>query len=192
MPTADRTTRAVSFGRVAREYERGRPEYPRAAIEWLLGAQPLEVLDLGAGTGKLTGGLLAAGHRVIALSRSPRCARSSPSRSLEGCLLIFSIILIWLVDNVRLRVLRPEGNPDFRESDGLRRTSTGRCDRTMYTSHLTLSRTPVRGGRPCCPPRTSPPRIRLCAGRSHTRSPTNPKETPCPESSSQPSLSQPS
>lgn len=67
MPTADRTTRAVSFGRVAREYERGRPEYPRAAIEWLLGAQPLEVLDLGAGTGKLTGGLLAAGHRVIAV-----------------------------------------------------------------------------------------------------------------------------
>jgi SAM-dependent methyltransferase len=59
--------RARSFAAVASEYERGRPEYPRAAIEWLLGGVPLDVLDLGAGTGKLTAGLLEAGHRVIAV-----------------------------------------------------------------------------------------------------------------------------
>jgi SAM-dependent methyltransferase len=59
--------RARSFATVAAEYERGRPGYPRAAIEWLLGDVPLDMLDLGAGTGKLTAGLLDAGHRVIAV-----------------------------------------------------------------------------------------------------------------------------
>jgi ubiquinone/menaquinone biosynthesis C-methylase UbiE len=64
---SSRAQRARSFARVAREYDRGRPGYPREAIEWLLGVDALEVLDLGAGTGKLTDALLAAGHRVIAV-----------------------------------------------------------------------------------------------------------------------------
>jgi SAM-dependent methyltransferase len=71
-PTSDRKAptkaeRARSFAAVAAEYERGRPGYPRAAIAWLLDGDALEVLDLGAGTGKLTAGLLDAGHRVIAV-----------------------------------------------------------------------------------------------------------------------------
>jgi SAM-dependent methyltransferase len=65
--TATRAQRASSFGRVAGEYERGRPGYPREAIDWLLGPEQLDVLDLGAGTGKLTRALLDAGHRVIAV-----------------------------------------------------------------------------------------------------------------------------
>jgi SAM-dependent methyltransferase len=64
---ASRAKRARSFARVADEYERGRPGYPPEAIEWLLGARPLELLDLGAGTGKLTRALLDAGHRVTAV-----------------------------------------------------------------------------------------------------------------------------
>jgi SAM-dependent methyltransferase len=64
---ASRAERASSFARVAREYDRGRPGYPRAAIDWLLGPQPLEVLDIGAGTGKLTAALLDAGHSVLAV-----------------------------------------------------------------------------------------------------------------------------
>jgi ubiquinone/menaquinone biosynthesis C-methylase UbiE len=64
---ASRAQRASSFAHVADEYERGRPGYPREAIEWLLGANALEVLDLGAGTGKLTSALLDGGHRVIAV-----------------------------------------------------------------------------------------------------------------------------
>jgi len=64
---AGRARRAGAFAQVAGEYERGRPGYPREAIAWLLGAQALDVLDLGAGTGKLTGALLDAGHRVIAV-----------------------------------------------------------------------------------------------------------------------------
>jgi SAM-dependent methyltransferase len=67
VPIADKATRAASFGAVADAYERGRPGYTPATIEWLLGPAPLEVLDLGAGTGKLTAALLAAGHSVTAL-----------------------------------------------------------------------------------------------------------------------------
>jgi ubiquinone/menaquinone biosynthesis C-methylase UbiE len=67
VPAPTRAERARSFARVADAYERGRPGYPREAIEWLLGAGSLEVLDLGAGTGKLAGALLDAGHRVIAV-----------------------------------------------------------------------------------------------------------------------------
>lgn len=69
---ATRQARAGSFARVAEEYERGRPGYPRAAVDWLLGTEPLVALDVGAGTGKLTGALLAAGHRVIAVEPLPQ------------------------------------------------------------------------------------------------------------------------
>lgn len=59
--------RARAFGSVAAEYDRGRPTYPAEAVRWLLGEAPLEVVELGAGTGKLTAALLAAGHRVTAV-----------------------------------------------------------------------------------------------------------------------------
>jgi len=71
VPIADKATRAASFGQVADIYQRGRPGYPPAAIAWTLGPEPLDVLDLGAGTGKLTAALLAAGHRVTALEPLP-------------------------------------------------------------------------------------------------------------------------
>lgn len=50
----DRSLHAHSFGPVAHIYERGRPPYPPAAVDWLLPAGRPRVLDLGAGTGKLT------------------------------------------------------------------------------------------------------------------------------------------
>jgi SAM-dependent methyltransferase len=59
--------RAYAFGLVADEYDRGRPGYPASAIRWLLGDTPLDVVDLGAGTGKLTAALVARGHRVVAV-----------------------------------------------------------------------------------------------------------------------------
>lgn len=87
--TATRARRARSFAAVAAEYERGRPGYPQAAIAWLLGPAPLEVLDLGAGTGKLTGALLAAGHRVVAVEPLPQmrtllAAGHPEARVMEG------------------------------------------------------------------------------------------------------------
>ncbi len=59
--------RARAFGLVAEEYDRGRPGYATEAIRWLLGDEPLDVVDLGAGTGKLTEALVGAGHRVTAV-----------------------------------------------------------------------------------------------------------------------------
>jgi ubiquinone/menaquinone biosynthesis C-methylase UbiE len=63
----ERRGRASSFGAVADAYERARPEYPEAAVRWLAGDKPADVVDLGAGTGKLTRGLIALGHRVTAV-----------------------------------------------------------------------------------------------------------------------------
>ena len=63
--------RALSFGPVAEAYERARPEYPPEAVAWLAGEPPRDVVDLGAGTGKLTRQLVAAGHRVVAVEPLP-------------------------------------------------------------------------------------------------------------------------
>jgi SAM-dependent methyltransferase len=66
----DREAHARSFGPVAGRYERGRPPYPEAAVEWLLPAGARRVLDLGAGTGKLTRQLLGRGLEVTAVDPS--------------------------------------------------------------------------------------------------------------------------
>jgi SAM-dependent methyltransferase len=59
---------------VAREYERGRPGYAPEAVAHLLHVTALQpgatVLDLGAGTGKLTRMLDAAGLAVVAVDPS--------------------------------------------------------------------------------------------------------------------------
>jgi SAM-dependent methyltransferase len=55
------------FARSAPRYARGRPDYPAALISWALPAASANVVDLAAGSGQLTRGLLAAGHRVIAV-----------------------------------------------------------------------------------------------------------------------------
>ncbi|MGN6131050.1 MAG: class I SAM-dependent methyltransferase [Nocardioidaceae bacterium] len=62
---------ALSFGAVADAYDRARPSYPPEAARWLAGAAPADVLDLGAGTGKLTEQLAALGHRVVAADPLP-------------------------------------------------------------------------------------------------------------------------
>jgi len=66
-----RETRARSFGQVAEAYERARPGYPEDAVRWLVGDEPRDIVDLGAGTGKLTRSLVALGHRVTAVEPLP-------------------------------------------------------------------------------------------------------------------------
>jgi ubiquinone/menaquinone biosynthesis C-methylase UbiE len=84
---------AQQFASVAGEYERGRPEYPPAVVGAL--AAELEVpvgapvLDLGAGTGKLSRALLAGGYDVVAVEplasmRDLLAERLGPYRVHEG------------------------------------------------------------------------------------------------------------
>lgn len=59
--------RARSFARVADAYHAARPHYPEAAIDWVLaGAPGPRVLDLAAGTGKLTESLVRRPGLVVA------------------------------------------------------------------------------------------------------------------------------
>ena len=65
--------RAASFDRDAAVYAQVRPAYPREALEWLLPAGARHVLDLAAGTGKLTAGIvdvLGAEAEVVAVDPS--------------------------------------------------------------------------------------------------------------------------
>lgn len=63
---SDLTPWSRSFGSVADAYDRGRPAYPAEAVAWLAGGDAQVVLELGAGTGKLTAELVAQGHAVHA------------------------------------------------------------------------------------------------------------------------------
>lgn len=66
---------AIGFGRAAADYERGRPGYPPAAIDLLteeLGLWPRSrIVDVGAGTGKLTRALTDRGWRLVAVEPVP-------------------------------------------------------------------------------------------------------------------------
>ncbi|WP_078891094.1 class I SAM-dependent methyltransferase [Streptomyces sp. NRRL S-350] len=59
--------RARSFGVAAASYQHGRPGYPQALIGAAVPREARKVLDLGAGTGKLTGLLVEAGLDVVAV-----------------------------------------------------------------------------------------------------------------------------
>ncbi len=66
---SDPLSHARSFGQVAAAYDRGRPSYPRDVAAWMCGGRErggLTVLEVGAGTGKLTEQLVALGHVVHA------------------------------------------------------------------------------------------------------------------------------
>ena len=88
-----RRQRASSFGAAAAQYARYRPGYAEAAIRWCLApvsdAHPIRVMDLGAGTGILTGALARLGADVVAVEPDPsmlaELRRQLPGvRALEG------------------------------------------------------------------------------------------------------------
>jgi SAM-dependent methyltransferase len=61
----------LSFDAAADVYERARPSYPSAAVEWLVPTDAQRVLDLAAGTGKLTRLLARDGRDVYAVEPLP-------------------------------------------------------------------------------------------------------------------------
>ncbi len=71
MTDAVHAAASTGFGRAGADYERGRPGYPAGALEHLAATLGLEpgrvVLDLAAGTGKLTRALTGTGAEVIAV-----------------------------------------------------------------------------------------------------------------------------
>ena len=73
--------RAGSFGAAADVYDRSRPSYPVEAVRWALPPGAQRVLDLGAGTGKLTEVLLGLGLDVVAVEPSEQMRARIPGRA---------------------------------------------------------------------------------------------------------------
>lgn len=94
MDEDERKRRGSSFGAVAAAYAQHRPDYPADAVRWCVAPAArdtagLRVLDLGAGTGKLTALLVSLGLDVTAVEPDPamlaELRRQVPSaRALPG------------------------------------------------------------------------------------------------------------
>jgi SAM-dependent methyltransferase len=99
MPRDDdaRAVRARSFGRLAADYDRIRPGYPAAEVAPL---PPGPVVDVGAGTGKLTTALVAAGHPVVAVEPDPAMREVLAAHDLPG---------VDVVDGTGERLPLPDG-----------------------------------------------------------------------------------
>jgi SAM-dependent methyltransferase len=76
--------RRLTFGAHAGAYERARPEWPEEAARWLVPEGAELVVELGAGTGKLTRAVAALGARVVAVEPDPRMLAVLRGLGLEG------------------------------------------------------------------------------------------------------------
>jgi SAM-dependent methyltransferase len=126
----ERANRAQSFDRVAEEYDRGRPGYPDDVLDLLPVADTAAVLDLAAGTGKLTRVLARRYRRVIAVEpldamraiiarEAPAAetlegrAEAIPLQDAEADAVFVAQAIHWFANDVAIaeiaRVLRPGG-----------------------------------------------------------------------------------
>ncbi len=76
--------RRLTFGAHADAYERARPSWPEEAARWLVPEDAELVVELGAGTGKLTRAVAALGVRVVAVEPDPRMLAVLRGLELEG------------------------------------------------------------------------------------------------------------
>jgi SAM-dependent methyltransferase len=66
--------RAESFGSMAQQYDRYRPTYPDALFDDLAALEPMQVLDVGCGTGKAAVALARRGLSVLGVEVDERMA----------------------------------------------------------------------------------------------------------------------
>lgn len=78
------TPRRLTFGAHADAYERARPAWPEGAARWLVRDGAELVVELGAGTGKLTRAVAALGVRVLAVEPDSRMLAVLRGLGLEG------------------------------------------------------------------------------------------------------------
>jgi len=76
--------RRLTFGAHADAYERARPAWPEEAARWLVPDDAKLVVELGAGTGKLTRAVAALGPRIVAVEPDPRMLAVLCGIGLEG------------------------------------------------------------------------------------------------------------
>jgi SAM-dependent methyltransferase len=76
--------RRLTFGAHADAYERARPPWPEEAARWLVPEDAELVVELGAGTGKLTRAVATLGVRVVAVEPDPRMLAVLRGLELEG------------------------------------------------------------------------------------------------------------
>jgi SAM-dependent methyltransferase len=76
--------RRLTFGAHADAYERARPAWPEEVARWLVPDGAQLVVELGAGTGKLTRAVAALGSRVVAVEPDPRMLAVLRGLDLEG------------------------------------------------------------------------------------------------------------
>jgi len=79
---ADRR-RAGSFGEVAEQYDRVRPEYPVGLVDALVAGGPRTVLDVGCGTGISSRLFIARGCTVVGLEPDLRMAEVARRRGVQ-------------------------------------------------------------------------------------------------------------
>jgi SAM-dependent methyltransferase len=80
----DTVPRRLTFGAHADAYERARPAWPEEAARWLVPDDARLVVELGAGTGKLTRAVSSLGTRVVAVEPDARMLAVLQRLGLEG------------------------------------------------------------------------------------------------------------
>ncbi len=78
------TPRRLTFGAHADAYERARPDWPEEAARWLVPEGASFVVEVGAGTGKLTRALARVAPRVLAVEPDARMLARLRAHGLDG------------------------------------------------------------------------------------------------------------